>query len=93
MKQAAVFYLGQEREFTGIRETSFSLREYLNILAEAQEAEIVPDVEEADVVLTLTKAVSPKDICLIDMNYFADAPAVTPCISSGIVNYHTQILK
>ena len=85
LKQAAVFYLGQEREFTGIRETSFSLREYLNILAEAQEAEIVPDVEEADVVLTLTKAVSPKDICLIDMNYFADAPAVTPCISSGIM--------
>ena len=86
LKQAAVFFLGQEDEFdrirlNGIRETSFSLREYLEILADAQEAEIVSDAEEADVVLTLSKASGPKDICLIDTNYFADAPAVTSCIS------------
>ena len=77
LKQRTVSYLGQEQKFTGIRETAFSLREYLEILAEAQEAEIVSDAEDADVVLTVAKASGPKDICLIDANYFADAPALT----------------
>lgn len=52
----------------------FSLREYLQMLAEAQEAEITDDREAADIVLTAAKASGPKEISLIDENFFADAP-------------------
>ena len=58
----------------GIKEAQFSLKEYLTMLAEAQGCKLVDDPEKADVVLTLTKPMSEKEVSLIDNNFFYDAP-------------------
>lgn len=55
----------------------FSLKEYLTMLANAQEATIVDAPENADVVLTLCKPMSEKDVSLIDNNFFYEAEIET----------------
>jgi hypothetical protein len=66
--------LNKSREWSGeIPDPEFSLREYLEILVEAQGGTITEDPEKADVVLTLTKPASEKEVSLIDNNYFFEA--------------------
>ncbi len=54
------------------RQGAFSLRRYLELLLEAQNASIC-DAEEADVVLVMGKARSEKEMSLVDANFFMDA--------------------
>ena len=56
----------------GHRQGAFSLRRYLELLLEAQNATLC-DAQEADVVLVMGKARSEKEISLIDTNFLMDA--------------------
>ena len=50
----------------------FSIDSYLMSLISSQNAEIVSDREEADVVLVMEKAADKNEISLIDNNFFMD---------------------
>ena len=50
----------------------YTVSEYLNTLLEAQNAELVDKVEDADIILKLTKPEKENEVSLIDENWFAD---------------------
>ena len=50
----------------------FSLKDYVELLTEAQNATVVENREDAEVVLTFSKPNDDREICIIDENYFAD---------------------
>lgn len=52
--------------------SKFSIRTYLMTLLSSQNAEIVSNREDADVVLVMEKAVDKNEISLIDNNFFMD---------------------
>ena len=58
----------------GIESTGalFSLRDYLDCILEAQEAQEVGSPEEADVILTMGKSSYEKGISLVDSNFFLE---------------------
>ena len=51
----------------------FSIKDYVKILVEAGGGKFTEDPEKADVIITLTKPASEKEISLIDNNYFFEA--------------------
>ena len=51
---------------------NFTLTEYLEMLTEAQDATIVYDREDADVVLVMGKPNSDEEISILDNNFFCD---------------------
>lgn len=53
-------------------QSGFSMQTYLDMLAAAQEAEIVPE-DEAELVLVIGKAAKENELSLRDENYFMDA--------------------
>lgn len=55
----------------GQRRGAFSLRRYLELLLEAQQATVC-DVSQADVVLVMGKASSEKELSLVDANFFLE---------------------
>lgn len=57
----------------GHRRGAFSLRRYLDLLIEAQNASVC-EAQEADVVLVMGKARSEKEISLADTNFLMDQP-------------------
>ena len=57
----------------GVVVPAFSMKEYLEILIEAQGGKLTEDPKEADVILTLTKPADEKEVSLIDNNYFFEA--------------------
>ena len=62
-----------DQDKLGLNTPAFSLKEYLDILIEAQGGRYTDDPEKADVVLTLTKPANEKEVSLIDSNYFFEA--------------------
>ena len=78
-----MIYLGVDQDREAVYEppkaynNTYSLKEYITTLAKAQDAVIVDNKEDADVVLTLCKPASDKEISLIDNNYFYDAKIET----------------
>ena len=54
----------------------FSIRDYVNLSVEAGGGKLTDDPEKADIVLTLTKPASEKEVSLIDSNYFFEAKAI-----------------
>ena len=55
----------------GQRRGAFSLRRYLELLLEAQQATVC-DASQADVVLVMGKASSEKELSLVDANFFLE---------------------
>ena len=55
------------------RDNGFSLRSYLDILLRSQKAVMVDDPEKADITLVMGKPTAPKEISLIDNNFFMEA--------------------
>ncbi len=55
------------------RDNGFSLRSYLDILLRSQRAVMVDDPEKADITLVMGKPTTPKEISLIDNNFFMEA--------------------
>ena len=51
----------------------FSIKDYVKLLVEAAGGKFTEDPEKADVIITLTKPASEKEISLIDNNYFFEA--------------------
>ena len=51
----------------------FSIRDYVNLSVEAGGGRLTDDPEKADVILTLTKPASEKEVSLIGNNYFFEA--------------------
>ena len=78
VKERTLYFSGEDldksREWGGrVEGPDFSLKEYLEMLIEAQGGTITDDPEKADAVLTLTKPASEKEVSLIDNNYFFEA--------------------
>lgn len=65
-----------ERTETAVPEHFFSLREYIDIMMDAQKATLVDDREQADIVLSMGK--EEGCVSLIDNNFFLDQPSVSP---------------
>ena len=55
-----------------IAEKMFSLQDYLDCVLEAQEAELVHQQEEADVILTMGKGLDKRSVSLVDGNFFLE---------------------
>ena len=53
--------------------STFSLRNYLDILFAAQGTEVTENPEEADVILVMGKPANEKELSLIDHNFFMEA--------------------
>lgn len=53
-------------------EDPFSLQDYLDCVLEAQQVQIVPSPEDADVILSMGKSLSKKGISLVDSNFFLE---------------------
>ena len=80
VEERTLYYTGEkiqsyeERvDLSAVGNPKFSMKEYLELLVEAQGGRITEDPEAADVILTLTKPASEKEISLIDNNYFFEA--------------------
>ncbi len=54
------------------RNNAFSVRQYLDVLFQAQNAEKTDDPNEADVILVMGKPSGEKEVSLIDSNFFMD---------------------
>jgi len=52
---------------------AFSLQDYLDILFEAQQAELVASADEADVILTMGKGLDERSVSLADENFFLES--------------------
>ena len=53
-------------------EAMFSLQDYLNCVLEGQQAELVKDREDADVILTMAKSLDENAVSLVDSNFFLE---------------------
>ena len=51
---------------------SVNIMNYIDMLINSQEAEIVENKDEADIILKLDKAHDDNEISLIDSNYFSE---------------------
>ena len=56
-----------------VRNNSFSLRNYLDILFMSQNAELTGTPDDADIILVMGKPASDKEVSLIDHNFFLEA--------------------
>ncbi|MBQ6041074.1 MAG: hypothetical protein IJL32_09915 [Oscillospiraceae bacterium] len=56
-----------------VRNNSFSLRNYLDILFTSQNAALTDSPDDADIVLVMGKPASDKEVSLIDHNFFLEA--------------------
>lgn len=61
-----------ERPQVEEEESMFSLKDYLDLVLEAQEARQTPDPDQADVVLTMEKSLKANAVSLADSNFFLE---------------------
>lgn len=54
-------------------DSAFSLQDYLNIIFEAQQAELAASADEADIVLTMGKGLDERTVSLADENFFLES--------------------
>ena len=83
MQARLLFFAGQEGTagdwYTGTNEfkkdinRKFSLKTYLDLLAEAQGSTIVEKKEEAEYILVMEKPETAKELSILDENFFIEA--------------------